>query len=76
MSTVNINSTDRKKTPWSKTLENAKDFPKTVCVDCQNAVWHSVGTRDPYDVQAYCTLMHSIMKNLSNCDGQTPYEVI
>jgi len=78
MSTLkeNMSSTDSKEMPRSKTLATMQLPPKTVCVDCQNAVWHSLGTKAPYDVQVYCRLMHTVMKKMNSCDGQAPHEVV
>lgn len=73
---LNMNSADSKETPRSKTLAIMEMSPKTVCVDCQNAVWHSLNTKAPYEVQVYCRLMHEFMKNVNSCDGQTPHEAV
>mgnify|MGYP003375243138 CR=1 FL=1 len=76
MPTFDMNSTNRNETPWSKTLAIAEIPPKkTVCMDCQNAVWYSSGVNTSASVEVYCKLMHSVMLPLSSCDGQTPHEV-
>ena len=63
----------------SKTLEMLNISPKTVCVDCQNAVWQSPtpALKGAPTVRVYCRLMHALVdENLTSCDGQNPMPAV
>lgn len=59
----------------SKTLEMLNILPKTVCADCQNAVWQSPtpAAKGVPTARVYCRLMHALVdETLTVCDGQMP----
>ena len=54
----------------SRTLGRLEHYPNTVCVNCQNAIWHQT---DAKKFQVYCKLMFSLIDiDLLDCDGQDP----
>lgn len=49
--------------------ENA--IPKTVCVDCPNAVWHMTADGKKENLRIFCRLMHALIDDrMAECDGR------